>query len=69
MNNEVVTSLFLLAAAAPQAVSTAHVIQHNLVSNLPGIADHQDPNLVNCWGLARSAGSPWWVADNGIVTI
>jgi hypothetical protein len=50
-------------------VSTAHVIQHNLVSNLPGIADHQDPNLVNCWGLARSAGSPWWVADNGIVTI
>jgi uncharacterized protein (TIGR03118 family) len=24
-----------------------------------------DPDLVNGWGLARSATSPWWVADNG----
>jgi uncharacterized protein (TIGR03118 family) len=24
-----------------------------------------DPNLVNGWGLARSATSPWWVSDNG----
>ncbi|MGA9669079.1 MAG: TIGR03118 family protein, partial [Terracidiphilus sp.] len=23
-----------------------------------------DPLLVNAWGLARSAGSPWWVSDN-----
>jgi uncharacterized protein (TIGR03118 family) len=35
-----------------------------LVSDLPGLA-HQDPNLVNGWGLARSGTSPWWVADNG----
>jgi len=35
-----------------------------LVSDLPGAA-HQDPNLVNGWGLARSPTSPWWVADNG----
>jgi hypothetical protein len=24
---------------------------HNLVSDLPGIADHKDQNLVNAWGL------------------
>ena len=24
-----------------------------------------DSNLVNAWGLAASATSPWWVADNG----
>ncbi len=23
-----------------------------------------DPLLVNAWGLARSATSPWWVSDN-----
>jgi uncharacterized protein (TIGR03118 family) len=39
--------------------------QKNLVSNLPGMADVTDPNLVNPWGLSRSSGSPWWVSDNG----
>ena len=38
---------------------------HDLVSNLPGVADHVDPNLVNAWGLAAGPTSPWWVADNG----
>jgi uncharacterized protein (TIGR03118 family) len=36
-----------------------------LVSDLPGAAPLTDPTLVNGWGLARSATSPWWVADNG----
>jgi uncharacterized protein (TIGR03118 family) len=27
-----------------------------------------DPNLVNAWGLAASATSPWWVANNGTDT-
>jgi uncharacterized protein (TIGR03118 family) len=39
--------------------------QTNLVSDVPGLAPTTDPNLVNPWGLARSATSPWWVADNG----
>ncbi len=25
----------------------------------------QDPNLVNAWGISHSAGSPFWVSDNG----
>jgi uncharacterized protein (TIGR03118 family) len=36
-----------------------------LASNIPGAAPVTDPDLVNGWGLARSATSPWWVADNG----
>lgn len=42
-----------------------HYQQTNLVSDVPGLAAVTDPNLVNAWGLARSATSPWWVADNG----
>ncbi len=37
----------------------------NLVSNLPNIAQFQDPNLVNAWGLTRGPTTPWWVSDNG----
>jgi uncharacterized protein (TIGR03118 family) len=33
------------------------------------VAEHQDKNLVNPWGLARTAQGPWWVADNGTNTI
>jgi uncharacterized protein (TIGR03118 family) len=36
-----------------------------LASDIPGAAPNNDPDLVNGWGLARSATSPWWVADNG----
>jgi uncharacterized protein (TIGR03118 family) len=37
---------------------------HNLVSDQSGVADHTDGNLQNAWGLAASATSPWWIADN-----
>jgi uncharacterized protein (TIGR03118 family) len=36
-----------------------------LVSDQPGVAPVVDADLVNAWGLAASASSPWWVADNG----
>ena len=36
----------------------------NLVSDQAGVALHQDTNLVNAWGLAALATSPWWVSDN-----
>lgn len=42
-----------------------HYNQTNLVSDIPNLAAKTDPNLVNPWGLARSSGGPWWVADNG----
>ena len=40
-------------------------IQHNLVSDLMGMADHTDPNLVNAWGIGHSPTGPWWVNANG----
>jgi len=39
--------------------------QTNLVSDLPGMALIQDPDLVNPWGISLSGGSPFWVSNNG----
>ncbi|MEA2874745.1 MAG: hypothetical protein QOH67_5114 [Hyphomicrobiales bacterium] len=40
-------------------------VQHNLVSDLPGLADHVDPCLINPWGIVASPTSPFWVSANG----
>jgi uncharacterized protein (TIGR03118 family) len=51
-----------------RCLMAANVLQTNLVSDLPGVAQFQDPNLVNPWGISESAGpkgSPFWIADNG----
>jgi uncharacterized protein (TIGR03118 family) len=48
--------LFLIAGFAGSARAQQYVVT-NLVTN------STDPDLVNAWGLARSATSPWWVAD------
>jgi uncharacterized protein (TIGR03118 family) len=42
--------------------------QTNLVSDLPGFAQFQDPLLVNPWGLAQLATSPFWVANQATST-
>ena len=36
----------------------------NLSSNQVKAARHDDPLLVNAWGLVHASGSPWWVSDN-----
>ena len=49
----------------PPAVFGANLYtQHNLVSDVPGMADQTDAHLVNPWGLAASSTSPFWVANN-----
>ena len=61
-----VVSLALVAAAQlPAAPPEGTYAVTPLVSDVPGAAALTDPNLVNGWGLTRSATSPWWVADNG----
>lgn len=35
-----------------------------LASDVPGLAPTTDSHLQNTWGLARSATSPWWIANN-----
>jgi uncharacterized protein (TIGR03118 family) len=47
--------------------SNAAVAQYqltNLSSNQVAGARHDDPLLVNAWGLVHAPGSPWWVSDN-----
>ncbi|HEY3853499.1 MAG TPA: TIGR03118 family protein [Verrucomicrobiae bacterium] len=39
--------------------------QTNLVSDLVGMAENLDTNLVNPWGIATSSSSPFWISDNG----
>ena len=58
----------LLLGALPQYVLADGVdtySQQNLVSNIPGLATHLDPNLVNPWGIAFNGASPFWISDNG----
>src|SRR5258707_11488251 len=40
--------------------------QTNLVSDGFVPAPTIDPNLINPWGIAHSATSPFWVSDNGM---
>ena len=39
--------------------------QENLVSDQAGVAQLQDTQLVNAWGMSRGANTPIWVSDNG----
>ncbi|MEV6115021.1 TIGR03118 family protein [Streptomyces sp. NPDC052109] len=63
-----------LAAAAPAgAVDARHKAgqgfrERDLVSDLPGRAEQQDPNLVNPWGLVRTAHGAIRVSNNGTNT-
>lgn len=55
------------AAGSPEKDARSYT-QTNLVSDVPGLALHTDPNLVNPWGQASApaaVGSPIWVSDNG----
>ncbi len=69
--------LSLLAIAAAMALAafrlsgkdnpnkTEHYVQINLVSDQPGVAQIQDTNLVNAWGVSFGPSSPFWISDNG----
>ena len=65
----------LLAIVTVLAVSTPAVAQsytqHNLVSDLPGVAPTTDPNLVNPWGIVFPPTGPFWISDNnaGVSTL
>jgi uncharacterized protein (TIGR03118 family) len=42
--------------------------QTNLMSDIPGFAQIQNPLLVNPWGISQTAASPFWIANNGTST-
>jgi uncharacterized protein (TIGR03118 family) len=39
--------------------------EQDLVSDLPGRAPRQDPNLINPWGIVAGPNTPLWISDNG----
>jgi uncharacterized protein (TIGR03118 family) len=67
--------LLVMAAAGVMALtplSRADAVgykQTNLVSDKAAatnpVAAHQDPNLLNPWGVAFFPGGPFWISDNG----
>ena len=63
-------SFGLTAALASSALwadsaGAQHYQQVNLISDVAGAAQLQDPDLVNPWGISFSSTSPFWVSDNG----
>jgi len=54
-----------LESLETRLVPSADFVQTNLVSDVPGMAQVLDPNLINAWGLTASATSPFWVANQG----
>ena len=54
-----------LALAFFSSTALAQYQLTNLDSNQFGQAKADDPLGVNDWGMARSAGSPWWISDQG----
>jgi len=55
-----------LAAQTTSAPPNNYLV-HNLVSDLPNTADHQDQNLVNPWGTGFGP-TPFWVGKDGTGT-
>jgi len=64
-------SAALIVAGAPVVVKAdrdhdeTRYQQINLVSDIAGVAQVQDTNLVNGWGISYHPTFPFWVSDNG----
>ena len=60
-------SMVALGAAQPAGADPPFYKQRNLISDDTTLipAEHPDGLLLNAWGLAASATSPWWIANNG----
>lgn len=65
--SRIFTILALLSLAlgvTASAFAQAGYSVTNLVSNQPGKAKNQDPDLINAWGVSYAPGGPFWVSDN-----
>lgn len=62
-------ALALVSSLASSAVAqTDRYEQINFVSDIPGVAQRLDPNLVNPWGIVPSPNGTIWIANNGTGT-
>jgi len=58
-------TLLTLSLATFSSSALAQYTVTNLVTTHKTGAAHNDPNLVNAWGLSFLPTSPFWVSDNG----
>ena len=61
-----VVATLLLTAATSWGQARNSYTKTNLVSDVPGVAQYTDPNLVNPWGL--TLGNEFWVSNAGTGT-
>jgi uncharacterized protein (TIGR03118 family) len=54
-----------LMLAAGSVHGAGGYVQTNLISDIPGMAQHTDPNLINPWGISFTTGSPFWISNQG----
>lgn len=54
-----------LTAFVVSSAMAASFSETDLVSDLPGRAAIQDPNLVNAWGISFGPSRPFWISDGG----
>src|ERR1700676_937576 len=58
-------AVVLLSFAPAVKASQIGFVQTNLASDVPGLAEFTDPDLVNAWGMGASGASPVWIGANG----
>jgi uncharacterized protein (TIGR03118 family) len=63
-----IQSLTMAMLVLPALLSADSFVQTNLVSPTPGAAATTDPNLMNPWGFAYTATSPFWISNQGTGT-
>jgi uncharacterized protein (TIGR03118 family) len=64
MKNTAVCVMIMSLTPSLMPAATGYLAR-NLIADTPGAADLTDPNLVNGWGIAISAASPFWICDGG----
>ena len=65
LRNLVLKACLGLTVLSFSSLALAQYKLTNLVSNQVKQARHDDPFLVNAWGLVYAPGSPFWISDNG----
>jgi uncharacterized protein (TIGR03118 family) len=63
--HKLILSAIIASACGASCPAATKFVQHNLVSDIAGMADKLDPCLVNPWGIVASPTSPFWVSANG----
>jgi uncharacterized protein (TIGR03118 family) len=58
-------SLAAVAAVTPMLADPIGFVVTKLASDVPGLAQSTDPDLVNAWGMASNSLSPFWLGANG----